>query len=216
MDKENENIKGIEEEVSKKVEEIQINSADDNVNYDDDEDNLDYETMRKEANEHGLDIEIYEGEDPYGIIDEEDDELYDEKVKESLEEESFKNDEDFKKMLDRKKLIGISAFPQFEAEGEIYSVDIDEKKEVAILGDGEEMFYTVSLADFTCISKEKLHKDSIISAKYSADKSYFITASMDGVVKIFDATTMKCIHTIEDNSEEIMVRVINLINLLVD
>ncbi len=172
-----------------------------NNTQDDDNDDVNFETLQKEMNDNGMQFEFINEEDLGDIIY--DDDLEELKQNNIQEDESL-NDEDYKKMLERKKLIEVNAFQGFEAEGEIYSVALDEKNKVILVGDGEEYFYRLNLEDNSLSFKEKTCKDSIISIKYSFDKSIFLVASMDGQIKIYDGTDLKLIVSIEDNSDEIL------------
>lgn len=169
----------------------------------DEDDDVDIDKLTEEMKKNGIDIEITEGEDPYYELDKQ--EIENEHLVNISEEESFKTDEDYLKMKERKENILINSFPNFEAEGEIYSVAINEKNDIAIVGDGEEYQYTFKLSDFSLISKEKVHLDSIVFIRYSFNKSYLLIASMDGIIKLYKGESMKLEHTIEDNSDEIMV-----------
>lgn len=169
--------------------------------YSDDED-YDYDKLLEEADKN-IDVEFYDGEDPFvydDIIVEEDNNNTN-----MLEEESFKNDEDYKKMIERKSKIMNHAFPDFEAEGEIYSIDVHDKLGKLIIGDGEEYTYLYDIENKKTISKSKVNKDSIISVKFSFDKNLCLTASMDGVIRIFKSENQELLHTIDDINEEIMV-----------
>lgn len=185
-----------------------MNNQNDNINRDlnnldiDDDEDMNIEDLENEFKQSGMEIEIVEG-DPY------DDVIYDDMIEEmkdniTQEEESFKNDEDYKKMLERKVLVTLNAFPDFESEGEIYSVAIDEKRKTALIGDGEEFLYRMNLDTNKIEFKEKIHTDSIISIRYSFDKSVYLTASMDGIINIYNGEDHKLLLKIEDNTEEIM------------
>eukprot|EP00340_Litonotus_pictus_P009078 CAMPEP_0170521216 /NCGR_PEP_ID=MMETSP0209-20121228/6528_1 /TAXON_ID=665100 ORGANISM="Litonotus pictus, Strain P1" /NCGR_SAMPLE_ID=MMETSP0209 /ASSEMBLY_ACC=CAM_ASM_000301 /LENGTH=479 /DNA_ID=CAMNT_0010807933 /DNA_START=44 /DNA_END=1483 /DNA_ORIENTATION=+ len=186
-------------------------SPKDNQEEEDSNDDIDIEMLQKEA-EDNIDVEFVE-DDALGMYDQilfEDPNIegYEENPdninSNILEEESFKNDEEYKKVLERKGLITKNEFPEFEAEGEIYSTDLHEKKGIMLLGDGEENLYIYNIEEKKVVRKEKLHKDSVISAKFSQDKTFFLTASMDGVIKIFNGENLEKLFNIEDNNEEIM------------
>lgn len=202
-------MENTEKDIEMKNTQTEKNDEDKALNEDiqiDDDEDIDYEALEREAMENQLDFEIVEdgGDDIYY-----DDEMINEEMKdETFEEESFKNDIDYKKMLDLKNSISSVVYPEFEAEGEIYSVALDEKNGKIIVGDGEEFMYLVDANTGKCLEKEKLHKDSIISIKLSFDGSLLLTASMDGSLKIFSVPEYKLLHHIEEGTEEIMVSII--------
>lgn len=167
------------------------------------EEDFDFEKLKDELAQSGMEIQYVQGNNFQEMIN--DDELIDVKEEEMTnDDESFKNDEDYKQMLERKEKIEVNAFPNFEAEGEIYSIGIDEGRKTVLVGDGEENFYRINLENNEVEVKEKLFKDSIISIKYSYDKSLFLVASIDGTIKVFDSNDFSIVSEVNDNSDEIL------------
>lgn len=120
-------------------------------------------------------------------------------------EGSSKNEEDIKMIEKFAKDIKKKEYPEFIANGEIYSIALLQEKGIAIVGDGEEYTYLYNIESKTLITKEKFHKDSVIAVKVSSDGKYFLTASMDGTACIFDTESLKVVTTVEGSNEEIMV-----------
>lgn len=215
-DKDDENIINSNEEKKENDKVIKVNENENKEDLDDDDDDFDIDKLAEEAN-LGIEVEYLGDKDPYDDLWEEE-ELNDIKQNENqnqndtnnIEEESFKNDDDVKKMMERKKLITLSEFPDFEADGEIYSIDIFQKKGIVAFGDGEESTYVYDIVNKKLLNKEKYSKDSVISVKFSFDKSIFMSASMDGTIRLFDSETLELVSVIEDSSDEIMVRIIIL------
>ena len=73
----------------------------------------------------------------------------------------------------------------FLADGEIYSIAMNEKG-VLVIGDGEDTTYLFDLNKKETIRKEKMNKDSVIEVSFSCDNKFLVTACLDGTVSIFD------------------------------
>jgi len=199
----------MEKDNQQKLKEESNNKMEIDVENEEDDEDFDLEALQKEAKEN-MEVE-YIDEDPLANYDFVIEQMKEEDLKEgesqtnnTLEEELLK-DEDIKKMAERKLLLTINEFPDFEADGEIYSIDLYDKKGLLLFGDGEENYYLYNVLEKKVIKKEKLQKDSIISCKFSFDYAYFITASMDGTVYVYNTESLELIHKIEDSDEEVMV-----------
>lgn len=171
-----------------------------------DDDDQDYEDMKNEA-EQNMVVEYYEGdEDPLEGFD---DGMYavdglqigGDEV--NMEQDTSSNlDQVDIQIKQRKDLVKTSPLSTFETAGEIYSIDINEHKAQLIFGDGEETLYIYDLNTYTQLSKQKTAKDSIISTKFSKDKTCFLAASMDGIINIYSSETLELISMIEDSKDD--------------
>lgn len=92
-------------------------------------------------------------------------------------------------------------FPNFIADGEIYSISV--LNEIAIIGDGEETTYFYDIVKKKLNQKLKINKDSINNILISNNKKLLLTTSIDGAVTIFDTKTFKVIKKIEVQEHEI-------------
>lgn len=95
-------------------------------------------------------------------------------------------------------------FEDFETDGEIYSIAINDKGIVAI-GDGEDTTYLFDINKKELKMKEKLNKDSVVSVGFSIDNKYLAVASLDGTVNIFDGESFKLLNTVSGPNSDINV-----------
>ena len=135
------------------------------LDHEDEDENLD--------NANIVEIEFKEG------VDEDNDNMDDDP--ETEEEKKIRTDEE-EKLIKREF--------DFRTDGEIYSLDIFEKKGLAFIGDGEETFYVYDLDNKKLLAKDKLHSDSIAFIKISSDQKFIATAGLEGTVKIWDFEDM--------------------------
>jgi WD40 repeat protein len=59
------------------------------------------------------------------------------------------------------------------------------------------------------VRKEKINTDSVSIVKYSSDMKYLATASLDGLIHLFETSEYKHLRTISDIGSEINVILIN-------
>lgn len=158
-----------------------------------------------DPNEGDISIEEIEEDDNQYI----DDELIDQDELQHLENnfdivvehmEIDENEENQEELdLDIKK-----EFEGFKADGEIYSMDMNNKG-LLVIGDGEEFTYIYDTSKKEIIRKEKFNKDSVVFVRFSADGKYLATGSLDGTVHLFDAENFNKLSTIEGSFSEINV-----------
>ena len=77
---------------------------------------------------------------------------------------------------------------------------------ILLIGDGEDTFYAYDVVNKKLLKKEKIHTDSVTNVKFSFDGELFVTASLDGIVKIFKSSDFSLLFTIEENKDEVTVR----------
>jgi WD40 repeat protein len=106
-------------------------------------------------------------------------------VEEENEEEDPETEEEKKIRTEEEEKLIKREF-DFRTDGEIYCIDVYEKKGIAFIGDGEETLYVYDLDNKKLLLKEKLHTDSIAFARISNDEKYLATAGLEGAVKIWD------------------------------
>ena len=92
----------------------------------------------------------------------------------------------------------------FKADGEIYSI-AKGPNNILIIGDGEDTTYMYDLDKKELVRKEKINPDSVSIVKYSTDQKFLATASLDGLVHIFETSEYKHVRTINDINSEINV-----------
>jgi WD40 repeat protein len=95
-------------------------------------------------------------------------------------------------------------FENFKAEGEIYSLAMNEKG-ILIIGDGEDYTYFYDISMKKLIKKEKFNKDSVNHVKLTNDGKYILTSSLDGTVNIFSSDTLELLRSVEGSFSEINV-----------
>lgn len=95
-------------------------------------------------------------------------------------------------------------FENFKAEGEIYSLAMNDKG-ILIIGDGEEYTYFYDVSMKKLIKKEKINKDSVNHVKITVDGKYILTSSLDGTVNIFNSENLELLRTVEGSFSEINV-----------
>ncbi len=98
----------------------------------------------------------------------------------------------------------INDFENFKAEGEIYSLAMNDKG-ILIIGDGEEYTYFYDVSMKKLIKKEKFNKDSVNHVKITVDNKYILTSSLDGTVNVFSSDTLELLRTVEGSFSEINV-----------
>jgi len=101
-------------------------------------------------------------------------------------------------------------FENFKAEGEIYSLAMNDKG-ILIIGDGEDNTYFYDVSMKKLIKKEKLNKDSVNNVKITVDNKYILTSSLDGTVNVFRSETLELLRTVEGSFSEINVILLYLI-----
>ena len=95
-------------------------------------------------------------------------------------------------------------YESFKAKGEIYAINFHQETGTLIIGDGEDTTYFYNLDKKEVIREEKLNTDSVNFIKFSSDKKYMLTASVDGSINIFNASkNFELISTIKDQDTEI-------------
>lgn len=95
-------------------------------------------------------------------------------------------------------------FENFKAEGEIYSLAMNDKG-ILIIGDGEENTYFYDVSMKKLLKKEKYNKDSVNHVKITVDGKYILTSSLDGTVNIFSSDNLELLRTVEGSFSEINV-----------
>jgi WD40 repeat protein len=98
----------------------------------------------------------------------------------------------------------INDYDNFKADGEIYSIVMNDKGNL-IIGDGEDNTYFYDASQKKMIKKEKLNKDSVSHVKITSDRKYILTGSLDGTVNIFNSDNLQLIKTVEGSFSEINV-----------
>ena len=99
----------------------------------------------------------------------------------------------------------INDYDNFKAEGEIYSIAMNEKGNL-IIGDGEDNTYFYDASQKQIIKKEKFNKDSVSEVKITNDGKYILTGSLDGTVNIFHSETLELLRTCEGSFSDINVK----------
>lgn len=99
----------------------------------------------------------------------------------------------------------INDYDNFKADGEIYSITMNEKGTL-IIGDGEDNTYFYDASMKKIIKKEKFNKDSVSHLKITNDGKYILAASLDGTVNIFHSETLELLKTVEGSFSEINVK----------
>ena len=95
-------------------------------------------------------------------------------------------------------------YPDFQAKGEIYSINFHKDSGTLIIGDGEDTTYFYDLNNKKILKEEKYNKDSVNFIKFSKDNKYMLTASIDGSINIFNTKkNFELIDTITDQDSEI-------------
>ena len=95
-------------------------------------------------------------------------------------------------------------YENFSTKGEIYAINFHQESGTLIIGDGEDTTYFYNLDKKELIREEKLNKDSVNFIKFSCDKKYMLTASVDGTINIFLVSkNFELINTINDQDSEI-------------
>lgn len=95
-------------------------------------------------------------------------------------------------------------FENFKADGEIYSLAMNDKG-ILIIGDSEENTYFYDVSMKKLIKKEKLNKDSVNNVKITVDGKYILTSSLDGTVNVFSSESLELLRTVEGSYSEINV-----------
>lgn len=98
----------------------------------------------------------------------------------------------------------INDFENFKAEGEIYSLAMNDKG-ILIIGDGEDYTYFYDVSMKKLIKKEKFNKDSVNHVKMTVDNKYILTSSLDGTVNVFSSESLELLRTVEGSFSEINV-----------
>lgn len=181
----------------------------------DDLDNLDdekYQELLKEADKHVKVTYLKEDQDLDYLYDEDEegelnDEINDKNENNNDELQSnSKLEEELKIQMERRNLIENFEFPNFNSDGEIYSLDLFSKMGILLIGDGEDTYYAYDVVNKKLLKKEKIHTDSVTNVKFSFDGELFVTASLDGIVKIFKTSDFSLLFTIDENKDEVTVR----------
>lgn len=185
----------------------------DDVSFDD-LDNLDdekYQELLKEADKHVKVTYLKEDQDLDYLYDEDEEGEYNDEIKDKMEnnndemQSNSKLEEELKIQLERRNLIENFEFPNFNSDGEIYSMDLCSKKGLLLIGDGEDTFYLYDVVNKKVLKKDKVHTDSVTHVKFSFDSELFATASLDGVVKIYQTSDFNNLFTIDENKDEVTV-----------
>jgi WD40 repeat protein len=100
----------------------------------------------------------------------------------------------------------INDYDNFKADGEIYSIAMNDKGNL-IIGDGEDNTYFYDASQKKIIKKEKLNKDSVSHVKITNDRKYILAGSLDGTVNIFNSDTLQLLKTVEGSFSEINVMI---------
>ena len=79
-------------------------------------------------------------------------------------------------------------YENFKTKGEIYAINFHQETGTLIIGDGEDTTYFYNLDKKEIIREEKLNTDSVNFIKFSCDKKYMLTASVDGSINIFNVS----------------------------
>lgn len=182
----------------------------------DDLDNLDdekYQELLKEADKHVKVTYLKEDQDLDYLYDEDEegelnDEINDKNENNNNDElqSNSKLEEELKIQMERRNLIENFEFPNFNSDGEIYSLDLFSKMGILLIGDGEDTYYAYDVVNKKLLKKEKIHTDSVTNVKFSFDGELFVTASLDGIVKIFKTSDFSLLFTIDENKDEVTVR----------
>ena len=95
-------------------------------------------------------------------------------------------------------------YPNFQAEGEIYSIALHPPSSTLIIGDGADTTSFYNVTSKTLIKTEKINKDSVNFLSFSFDNKYLLSASVDGTINIFDpSNNFSILQTINDQDSEI-------------
>lgn len=181
----------------------------------DDLDNLDdekYQELLKEADKHVKVTYLKEDQDLDYLYDEDEEGELNDQINDKIEnnndelQSNSKLEEELKIQMERRNLIENFEFPNFNSDGEIYSIDLFSKSGILLIGDGEDTYYAYDVVNKKLLKKEKIHTDSVTNVKFSFDGELFVTASLDGIVKIFKSSDFSLLYTIDENKDEVTVR----------
>jgi WD40 repeat protein len=195
---------GIEKNKNKKEEKNKNNKdnkeKEKEIDYDEDDIEMDEE---KELSIEYLEDEEIELDDDDGLVDNDDIENMNkdlDTIKEKIDDINMDDEEEIN--IEYENINYKKEFEDFQTEGEIYSIDINDKG-IVVIGDGSENTYFYDLDKKELIKKEKINKDSVSCVKFSNDNNYLVTGSLDGTVTIFETKEFTILKIVEGSSSEV-------------